>query len=144
MSLMFPSETFGFRANVISLGDRSCGHYASEIFFKVSFSVDHIWLSYLSRDDWLATVPNGDQCSQIEVKFETSSPHTEVPMCGVRLVYEEDVKDINSEIAQEAQGSRASEESIRFFNNVPKKKRKRKDSPMKGNDSQNILPVTSQ
>ena len=101
-------ETFGFRANVISLGDRSRGHYASEIFFKVSFSVDHIWLLYVSRDDWLATVPNGDQCSQIEVKFETSSPHTEVPMCGVRLVYEEDVEEINSEIAQ-AQGSHASE-----------------------------------
>ncbi|XP_030964557.1 TMV resistance protein N-like [Quercus lobata] len=114
-------ETFGFRANVISLGDGSRGHYASEIFFKVSFIVDHIWLLYLSRDDWLATVPNGDQCSQIEVKFETSSPHTEVRMCGVRLVYEEDVEWINSQIAEEAQCSRASEESIRFFNNVPKK-----------------------
>ncbi|KAL4598414.1 hypothetical protein ACB092_11G058300 [Castanea dentata] len=102
-------ETFGFRANVISMGDKSRGHYASEIFFKVSFSVDHIWLLYLSRDDWLSTVPNGDQCSHIEVKFETSSPHTEVPMCGVRLVYEEDVEEINSEIAQEAQGSHASE-----------------------------------
>ncbi|KAK7820026.1 inactive disease resistance protein rps4, partial [Quercus suber] len=109
-------ETFGFRANVISLGDRSCGHYASEIFFKVSFSLDHIWLLYLSRDDWLAAVPNGYRCSQIEVKFETSSPHTEVLMCGARLVYEEDVEEINSEIAQEAQGSHASET----------KKRKRK------------------
>ncbi|XP_030964556.1 disease resistance protein RPP2B-like [Quercus lobata] len=95
------SETFGFRANVISLGDRSRGK-ASEIFFKVSFSVDHIWLLYLSRDDWLATVLNGDQCSQIEVKFETSSPHAEVRMCGVGLVYKEEVRWFNLGIAEEA------------------------------------------
>ena len=95
------SETFGFRANVMSLSDRSRGK-ASEIFFKVSFSVDHIWLLYLSRDDWLAAVLNGDQCSQIEVKFETSSPHTEVRMCGVGLVYKEEVRWSYLGIAEEA------------------------------------------
>uniref|UniRef100_A0A2N9J4H8 C-JID domain-containing protein n=1 Tax=Fagus sylvatica TaxID=28930 RepID=A0A2N9J4H8_FAGSY len=51
-----PVKTFGLRARVIALGDMPHSHdYASEIFFNVKVAPKHIWLLYLSRDDWLAT-----------------------------------------------------------------------------------------
>ena len=80
-------KAFGFRARVIALGDMPQSHYASEIFFgPMTFDSSHIWILYVSRNDWFAIVQNG-KCSQIEVVFETSSPGLNVGKCGVSLVY---------------------------------------------------------
>ena len=56
----------------------------------------HVWLLYLSRDDWFSTVGNGE-CSQIEVVFERCYrsffyPKDPVERCGVSLVYEQDME----------------------------------------------------
>ena len=59
------------------------------------YSVDHLWLSYLSCDDWLAT-RGIDRCSQIEVVFDTNSPNVEVIQCAVRLIYEQDVEEFKA------------------------------------------------
>nr|XP_023896831.1 TMV resistance protein N-like [Quercus suber] len=75
-------------------------HCTSEVFFKVTYGLGHIWLLYLSRDDWLAAIPNGDQCSQIEVVFGIKNSFLNAWECGVRLIYEQDVEEINQIIAQ--------------------------------------------
>ena len=50
----------------------------------------------MSRDDWFATVGNGN-CSQIKVTFETdeSTIGDDVFDCGVSLLYEQDVDEFN-------------------------------------------------
>ena len=53
---------------------------------------ENIWLLYLSRDSWFATVGNGE-CNQIEVTFENYGPCLNVWNCGVNLVYEQDVEE---------------------------------------------------
>ena len=81
-----------FRARVKAIGDMPHSQYVSEYHFGTC--VDHVWLLYLSRDDWFSTVGNGE-CSQIEVVFETDPgaiyPSSENPVgrCGVSLVYEQ-------------------------------------------------------
>ncbi len=85
-------KAFGFRARVIALGDMPQSHYASEIFFgPMTFDSSHIWILYVSRNDWFAIVRNG-KCSKIEVVFETSIPGLNVEECGVSLVYRDDVE----------------------------------------------------
>jgi hypothetical protein len=79
------------KANVIALGDMPHSDYTFEIFSRVTFGRWHMWLSYLSRDSWFATVQNGE-CSQIKVSFETHGDRLVVWNCGVRLVYEQDVE----------------------------------------------------
>ncbi|KAL4605164.1 hypothetical protein ACB092_09G009500 [Castanea dentata] len=96
----------GFRARVKAIGDMPHSQYVSEYHFRTC--VDHIWILYLSRDDWFSTVGNGE-CSQIEVVFETDPgaiyPSSENPVgrCGVSLVYEqytELMEDLNQANAQ--------------------------------------------
>ena len=69
----------------------------------------HVWLLYLSRDDWFSTVGNG-KCSQIEVVFETTSGSgCLVRQCGVSLVYEKDMElmeELNQANAQCCSSSR--------------------------------------
>ena len=90
------------RARVIALGDIPQSLYSSNIFFRPSeFCRRHIWILYLSCDDWFATIGNG-QCSQIEVVFETSDPKGKwlVRQCGVSLVYKPDKEEFGQGIAQ--------------------------------------------
>ncbi|KAL0000697.1 hypothetical protein SO802_014478 [Lithocarpus litseifolius] len=58
-----------------------------------------IWLFYLSCDDWIATVGNGE-CSKIKVIIETYDSAIHVRECGVNLVYEQDVDKFNQKNAQ--------------------------------------------
>ena len=90
------NEAFGFSVRVIALGD---SHYDSETFFRTTYCSGHIWLLYLSRDDWFATVQNGE-CSQIEVVFGTSTREARVLKCGVSLVYQQHEEEFNQTIAQ--------------------------------------------
>ena len=86
-----PIKTFGLRARVIAPG-----YMPSEIFFNVKFAPEHIWLLYLSRDDWFATVHK--RCNQIEVVFETYSVN--VRKCGAGLLYEQDMEEFHKTFAQ--------------------------------------------
>ena len=98
----YSSERYSLKGRVIALGDMP--HYTVEVFIGETSSeciVGHLWLLYLSRDDWLATRWN-DQCSRIKVEFDTNSPSVEVIKCGVRLIYEQDVEEFNQSIAQKA------------------------------------------
>jgi hypothetical protein len=92
-------KILGLRAYVRALGDMPHSLYTSKIFFGVTPGMGHIWLLFLSRDSWFATVHNGE-CSQIEVVFEDYGPRLNVQKCGVRLVYEQDVEEFNQTIAQ--------------------------------------------
>ena len=89
-----PVKTFGLRARVEVLDDYDYTFF--EIFFNVKFGPKHIWLLYLSRDDWLATVDG--ECSQIEVVFETYSE--DVWKCGAGLLYEQDMEEFHKTCAQ--------------------------------------------
>ena len=100
--------TSDITARVIALGDLCHRHYASKIHFKIGHCkvrTDHIWLLYLSRDDWFATIGN-DKCSQIEVVFETDSSDRSclVLQCGASLVYRQDEGEFNQAIAQRNNG----------------------------------------
>ena len=89
--------TCGFRAFVKAIGDKPHSHYFFKEFYIGVCSGDHVWLLYLSRDNWLSTVGNGE-CSQIEVVYEyapSSLYHNfknPVWQCGVSLVYEQDME----------------------------------------------------
>ena len=87
------------RVRVKATGDMHQSHYASKTFFKKHRLTNHIWILYLSRDDWFAAVGNGE-CSQIEVVFECPSPFASVQKCGFSLVYEQDKEELNQAIAQ--------------------------------------------
>ena len=102
----------GFRARVKAIGDMPHSQYVSEYHFGTC--VDHVWLLYLSRDDWFSTVGNGE-CSQIEVVFENDSGSSyfssknPVGRCGVSLVYEQDMElmeELNQANAQCCSSSR--------------------------------------
>ena len=83
----------GFRASVKAIGDVPHRQYVSRFHFGTC-DKDHIWLLYLSRDDWFSTVGNGE-CSQIEVVFERepgSIYFNNVGQCGVSLVYKQDME----------------------------------------------------
>ena len=91
----------GFRARVKAIGDMPHSQYVSQLFFRKCWQ-DHVWLLYLSRDDWFSTVGNGE-CSQIEVVFERdpgSIYFNNVGRCGVSLVYEQDMEELNQANAQ--------------------------------------------
>ena len=89
-----PYDNSGFRACVKAIGGMPHSQYVSQLFFR-KWREDHVWLLYLSRDDWFSTVGNGE-CSQIEVVFEESDSSfgyemNPVVQCGVSLVYEQDM-----------------------------------------------------
>ncbi|XP_030963415.1 disease resistance protein RPP2B-like isoform X1 [Quercus lobata] len=89
----------GIRARVIALGDTPQNNYVSKLLFGMMPCEDNIWLLYLSRDNWFATVGNGE-CSQIKVIFETDDSALHVWECGVNLLYEQDVDEFNQTNAQ--------------------------------------------
>ena len=76
----YSSERYSLKGHVIALGDMPHGSHRSfevvigETSFK--YSVGHLWLLYLSHDDWPATGWNY-QCSRIKVVFDTDSPRVE-------------------------------------------------------------------
>ncbi|KAF3946849.1 hypothetical protein CMV_026929 [Castanea mollissima] len=84
-------KTFGLKARVIALGDMPHCYYATEISFSTKLVARHIWLLYLSRDDWFATAQSGE-FNQIVVVFESSRPGLFVRKCGLSLVYKQDVE----------------------------------------------------
>ena len=89
----------GIRARVIALGDTPQNNYVSKLLFGMMPCEDNIWLLYLSRDNWFATVGNGE-CSQIKVIFETDDSALHVWECGVNLLYEQDVDEFSQTNAQ--------------------------------------------
>ena len=89
----------GIRARVIALSDMPQNHWAFELFTTVIRLGNGICLLYLSRDEWLATLGNGE-CSQIEVIFECDENTTNLGECGVNLIYEQDVDEFNQTNAQ--------------------------------------------
>ncbi|XP_075648612.1 TMV resistance protein N-like [Castanea sativa] len=99
----YSTERYSLKGHVIALGDMPHGpHYIFEVLIgetSFEYSVGHLFLLYLSRDDWLSTGRNY-QCNQIKVVFDTNSPRVEVIKSAVRLIYEQDVEDFNLTIAQ--------------------------------------------
>ena len=93
------SGRIGIRVRVIALGDRPQNNYVSKFLFGMGHCQDIILLLYLSRDNWFATVGNGE-CSQIKVIFETDDSAFHVWECGVSLVYEQDVDEFSRTNAQ--------------------------------------------
>lgn len=90
------------RARVIALDHIPYSLYSSNIFFRPSVICrSHIWILYLSCDDWFATIGNGE-CSQIKVVFENSDPKGKwlVRQCGVSFVYKQDKEEFDQAIAQ--------------------------------------------
>ena len=87
------------RARVIALGDMPLNHCASKLFTTWIHCEVRIGLLYLSRDEWFATVGNGE-CSQIKVIFENDKRIIDVRECGVSLIYEQDVDEFNQTNAQ--------------------------------------------
>ncbi|KAK9993257.1 hypothetical protein SO802_022960 [Lithocarpus litseifolius] len=82
------------RACVTAIGCMPQNHYTTERFTSWMLCGNSIWLLYLSRDDWLATIGNGE-CNQIRVVFETDGSAIHVRECGVNLVYEQDVDEFS-------------------------------------------------
>ena len=94
----YSSERYSLNGCVITPGGKP--QHTFEFFIgetSLNYSVGHLWLLYLSRDEWLAT-HGDDQCSQIEVVFDTNSPSMVVIKCAVRLIYEQDVEVFNKTI----------------------------------------------
>ena len=89
-----PVKTFGLRAHV-EVRDVYL-HPPFEIFFNVKFAPNHIWLLYLSRDDWFATF--NPKWIKIGVVFETYSVN--VWKCGAGLLYEQDMEEFHKTFAQ--------------------------------------------
>ncbi|KAM5551813.1 hypothetical protein ABKV19_026592 [Rosa sericea] len=74
----------------------------SEEFCKVES--DHLWLFYVSRDKYFGTEWWHNRCSQFEFLFETRGPGLKVKECGVRLIYEQDVPELNQTTTQSSRG----------------------------------------
>jgi len=65
-------KTFGLRAHVIALGgDMPHRHYSSDIFFRLTSGVCHIWLLYLSRDSWFATLLGMVNATRLRLHLKT-------------------------------------------------------------------------
>ena len=80
-------------------GDMPHRHYSSDIFFRLTSGVCHIWLLYLSRDSCFATVGNGE-CNQIEVIFENYGPRLNVELWSQFGIRARCGRDFNQTIAQ--------------------------------------------
>ncbi|XP_061995441.1 TMV resistance protein N-like isoform X1 [Rosa rugosa] len=61
---------------------------------------DHQWLFYVSRDKYFGTEWWHNSCSQLEFLFETRGPGLWVKECGVRLIYEQEVQELNQTTTQ--------------------------------------------
>ncbi|PRQ55275.1 putative toll-like receptor, P-loop containing nucleoside triphosphate hydrolase [Rosa chinensis] len=65
---------------------------------------DHLWLFYVSRDKYFGTEWWHNSCSQVEFLFETRGPGLKVKECGVRLIYGQDVQELNQTTTQSSSG----------------------------------------
>ncbi|XP_040368554.1 TMV resistance protein N [Rosa chinensis] len=65
---------------------------------------DHLWLFYVSRDKYFGTEWWHNSCSQFEFLFETRGPGLKVKECGVRLIYDQDVQELNKTTPQSSSG----------------------------------------
>ncbi|KAM5551797.1 hypothetical protein ABKV19_026579 [Rosa sericea] len=74
----------------------------SEEFCKVKS--DHLWLFYVSRDKYFGTECWHNSCSKFEFLFETRGPGLKVKECGVCLIYEQDVQELNQTTTQSSSG----------------------------------------
>ncbi|KAM5551800.1 hypothetical protein ABKV19_026581 [Rosa sericea] len=61
---------------------------------------DHLWLFYVSRDKYFGTEWWHNCYSQLEFLFETRGPGLKVKKCAVRLIYEQDVQELNQRTTQ--------------------------------------------
>ncbi|KAM5552055.1 hypothetical protein ABKV19_026758 [Rosa sericea] len=61
---------------------------------------DHMWLFYVSHDKYFGTEWWHNSCSQVEFFFETRGLGLKVKECGVRLIYEQDVPELNRTTTQ--------------------------------------------
>ncbi|KAF3948193.1 hypothetical protein CMV_025780 [Castanea mollissima] len=93
-----PGSIYGLRAREVVVGKMPQNHCAFELFttrinveVKTEYQLNN-YLLYLSRDEWFATVGNGE-CSQIKVIFNGSELFD--PKIGVSLVYEKDADEFN-------------------------------------------------
>ncbi|XP_065633587.1 disease resistance protein RML1A-like [Quercus suber] len=98
-----PESTYGLRDREVAVGKMPQNHCAFELFTtRINVEVKterHLnnYLLYLSRDEWFATVGDGEY-SQIKVIFKGGKLYeTEF---GVSLVYEQDVDEFNQTNAQ--------------------------------------------
>ncbi|XP_040371413.1 disease resistance protein RPV1 isoform X2 [Rosa chinensis] len=85
----------------------------SEEFCKVKS--DHLWLFYVSRDKYFGTEWWRNSCSQFEFLFETRGPGLKVKECGVRLIYEQDVQELNKTTTQSSSGMSPYEDILISF-----------------------------
>ncbi|PRQ22494.1 putative leucine-rich repeat domain, L domain-containing protein [Rosa chinensis] len=82
----------------------------SEQFCQVE--LDHLWIFYVSRDKYFGTDWWHNRCSQLEFLFETRGPGLKVKECGVRLIYEQDVLELNQTVTQSSSRMSPSYEDI--------------------------------
>ncbi|KAM5584378.1 disease resistance protein RPV1 [Rosa sericea] len=61
---------------------------------------DHLWIFYVSRDKYFGTDWWHNSWSQLEFLFQTRGPGLKVKECGVRLIYEQDVQELNQKMIQ--------------------------------------------
>ena len=99
------SSIFGIRDHEVAVGKMPQNHSAFELFTtqtNVKVKIKHCfnnYLLYLSRDEWFATVGNGE-CRQIKVIFEGDKLYEMETEFGVSLVYEQDVEEFTQTNAQ--------------------------------------------
>ncbi|PRQ55272.1 hypothetical protein RchiOBHm_Chr1g0322741 [Rosa chinensis] len=55
---------------------------------------------YVSRDKYFGTECWHNSCSQLEFLFKTRGPGLKVKECGVRLIYKQDVQELNQTTSQ--------------------------------------------
>ena len=87
------SSIFGIRDHEVAVGKMPQNHCAFEV-FTTGINVEVLtkirfnnYILYLSRDEWFATVGNGE-CSQIKVTFEGGKLYE--MKFGASLVYKQD------------------------------------------------------
>ena len=96
---------YGIRTCEVAVSKMPQNHCAFELLttqrnvtIKSEFHFNNC-LFYLSHDEWLATVGNGE-CSQIKVTFEGGKLYEKETKFGVSLVYKQDVDEFNQTNAQ--------------------------------------------
>ncbi|KAM5549840.1 hypothetical protein ABKV19_000993 [Rosa sericea] len=89
----------------LKLNGRELDVYGRQPAFRFSeefcqLDSDHLWLFYVSRDKYFGTEWWHNSCSQLDFLFETRGRGLKVKECGVRLIYEQDVQELNQTTTQ--------------------------------------------
>ncbi|XP_040368728.1 disease resistance protein RPV1-like isoform X2 [Rosa chinensis] len=79
---------------------------------------DHLWLFYVSCDKYFGTEWWHNICSQVEFLFKTRGPGLYVKRCGVRLIHEQDVQELNQTTTQSSR-SMSPYEDILIGSDIP-------------------------